>query len=146
MEYIYITDFKDTDVDNIKLVGNCHYMPFDEQCGMGKTIEELEKTGVLVDKSLLKEPPVKEGYVYNLAYDTVSKEILFIEDAVPKSHEDTTMDIHAQTITTADDILLNMELNTDTNSKVTTTSSDSLLLMEMLVAIDEKLTQLLQPK
>lgn len=46
---------------------------------------------------------------------------------------------------TSEDTLINMELNTDTNTKVTVTGDDSLLLMEMLITIDEKLTQLLSP-
>ena len=44
------------------------------------------------------------------------------------------------------DILLSMELEADTNEKVVETGDDSLLLMELLISIDEKLTQLLQPK
>lgn len=60
--------------------------------------------------------------------------------------EEIVMETHLGVLTNSEDTLINMELNTDTNTKVTTTGSDSLLLMEMLVTIDEKLTQLLSPK
>lgn len=39
-------------VDEFKLLPtNVHYIPFDAQYGLGKPIEELQKEGVLIDKT-----------------------------------------------------------------------------------------------
>lgn len=43
-----------------------------------------------------------------------------------------------------DDLLINLELGSDTNARTMAIGDDSLLLMEMLLTIDEKLTQLLK--
>lgn len=46
----------------------------------------------------------------------------------------------------SDDIMINMELGSDTNEKVTLNGTDSLILMELLLTVDEKLTQFLNQK
>lgn len=63
-----------------------------------------------------------------------------------KTHEEITEATYEYSSQIQDDTLLGIELHSDTNEKVTLAGNDALLLMELLMSIDEKLTQLLQPK
>lgn len=80
---------------------------------------------------------------YNPINKSFYDEIIIIEQP---NHEELSIQIHKLNNQIQDDTLLEIELNSDTNLKVTTTGDDSLLLMELMMSIDEKLTQLLQPK
>lgn len=53
---IYLSDFKEVESGKF-LVGYKHFYPFDEKIGLGKTIDELEEDGLLVDS--LPEFPKK---------------------------------------------------------------------------------------
>ncbi|OAT71865.1 hypothetical protein [Parageobacillus thermoglucosidasius] len=56
-----------------------HYMPFDEKYGLGKTQEELEQTGVLIDDippAPTEQAPI--GKLYVLKYDDVSKTLSYV--------------------------------------------------------------------
>lgn len=80
---------------------------------------------------------------YNPINKSFYDEIIIIEQP---DHEELSIQIHKLNNQIQDDTLLGIELNSDTNLKVITTEDDSLLLMELMMSIDEKLTQLLQPK
>lgn len=63
-----------------------HNFPFHEHYGMGKTVEELESEGILIDS--LPEAENKEGF-YNLRYiNPVTKEIYFEYKVIPPSKEE----------------------------------------------------------
>lgn len=78
---IYLSDLKKVDKDKYS-VGLIHYKPFDKNSGLDKTIEELEKEGVLV-KSLPKEEHF-EGKVATLYFDYVTEKAWYEYKDAPK--------------------------------------------------------------
>jgi hypothetical protein len=81
-------------------VGLIHYLPFDEEQGLGKTEEELLQKGLLVDS--IPEPPISAlplGQRYELRYDAqtgtfsysvVERQLTFVEklDITKQVNED----------------------------------------------------------
>lgn len=89
----------------------------------------------------------QDGYDYTLNYDPETHQVSLVKSTKKElTHEELTELINRTNEQIQDDTLLGMELSSDTNLKVTTTGNDSLLLIELMMSIDEKLTQLLQPK
>jgi len=59
-----------------------HYKPFDEKDGLGKTREELEQTGLVVET--LPTPETIEGKVADLKYNPTTKSLYYeYVDKVP---------------------------------------------------------------
>ncbi|MDA3730081.1 hypothetical protein PBV87_00950 [Niameybacter massiliensis] len=88
-----------------------------------------------------------DGYEYQLTYNRAQNEFSWCK--LGKRPDDLKLIIpiiHSNTEATASDNLLNMELSTDTNTKVESVESDSILIMELLMAMDEKLDLILNPK
>lgn len=56
-------------------IGMTCYKPFDEKHGLGKTKEELEQTGLVVET--LPTPEQIEGKVANLKYNPTTKSLYF---------------------------------------------------------------------
>lgn len=50
-----------------------HYLPFDAECGLGQTEEELLKTGALVDEIPDVECPSNKGLKYK--YDKINNKV-----------------------------------------------------------------------
>ncbi len=63
-------------------IGMTCYKPFDEKHGLGKTKEELEQTGLVVET--LPTPEQIEGKVANLKYNPTTKSLYYeYVDKVP---------------------------------------------------------------
>ena len=58
--------FETNDIGQLTFI---HYMPFNEKYGMGKTEEELLKTGYLVESLPIYTGEIPEGKVPELRYD-----------------------------------------------------------------------------
>jgi len=59
-----------------------HYKPFDEKDGLGRTREELEQTGMVVET--LPTPETIEGKTANLKYNPTTKSLYYeYVDKVP---------------------------------------------------------------
>lgn len=71
--------------DNGK-VNYTHYMPFDEKHGLGKTQEQLEQEGILVDS--IPEPQQTEGKLAILYCNPDTKETYYEYEDMPKTPED----------------------------------------------------------
>lgn len=56
--------------EGVYRVGLVHYMPFDEVNGLGKTQEQLQQEGILVEA--LPEKEDREGYEAELMYNGTS--------------------------------------------------------------------------
>lgn len=69
-----------------KKVTTIHYMPFDEQHGLGKTKEELEQEGILVDE--IPEPEQIEGKYPVLHCNPETKELWYEYEDIPKTKEE----------------------------------------------------------
>lgn len=59
---IYYTIAKENDIK--ALVTSRNYLPFDDAYGLGKTEEELERTGVLVEEEITPENNGKNAILY----------------------------------------------------------------------------------
>lgn len=58
--------FETNDIGQLTFI---HYMPFDNRYGMGKTEEELRKTGYLVESLPEYTGEIQEGKIPELRYD-----------------------------------------------------------------------------
>ena len=63
-----------------------HHMPFHEQYGLGKTKEELEKEGILVDS--IPEPEQIEGKSAVLYCNPTKTELWYEYEDIPKTPEE----------------------------------------------------------
>lgn len=61
-----------TNGDRVELI---HYMPFDQENGLGKTEKELLQEGYLVDE--IPEPEPKSGYVPKPFWDDLNKKVYY---------------------------------------------------------------------
>lgn len=68
------------------IVTTQHFCPFDKIHGLGKTEEELLKTGALIDT--VPEPEDIEGKMYVLKYDKESNTVYPKYEDIPKTEED----------------------------------------------------------
>ncbi len=73
---VYIRYDEDT-----KVITFMHKMPFDKVNGMGKSKEELEKTGVFVDEC--PEPEKKTGFSPVAMYSEETKSIYYDYKPIP---------------------------------------------------------------
>lgn len=71
-----------------------HNMPFDAKEGLGKTTEQLEKEGVLVDS--IPEASKKDGKDSVMYINPTKKEIYYKYEDVPQTEEDLTKEEIAQ--------------------------------------------------
>lgn len=71
--------------DETSKVNYIHYMPFDGKHGLGKTQEQLEQEGVLVDS--IPEPQIIEGK-NPIMYYSKEKGIFYEYEDIPKSKEE----------------------------------------------------------
>ena len=102
---------------------------------------------VVIDRKLELPIAPDDDKVRVLKYNAETKELYYEVVGVKElTHEELTEVTYKQSSSNAEDNLINMELGTDTNQKVTMTNTDALTLMELMLGIDEKLTQLLNPK
>ncbi len=67
------------------IVTTQHFRPFDKIHGLGKTEEELLKTGALIDT--MPEPEDIEGKMYVLIYDKESNTVYAKYEDIPISEE-----------------------------------------------------------
>ncbi len=67
-------------------VNYTHYMPFHEKYGLGKTKEELEQEGVLVDS--IPESKQIEGKAPILYCNPSTKELWYEYEDIPKTQEE----------------------------------------------------------
>lgn len=63
-----------------------HYMPFHEKYGLGKTAEELEQEGVLVES--IPQPIEQEGKIAILYCNPETKELWYEYEDIPKTPEE----------------------------------------------------------
>jgi hypothetical protein len=63
-----------------------HYHPFDEKYGLGKTVEELQAEGMLVDS--IPEPVAQEGKGHILKYNPSDKTFYYEYFDLPKTVEE----------------------------------------------------------
>src|SRR5699024_6182997 len=71
---------------NSYVVGFVHYMPFHEVHGMGKSKEELEQEGILVDS--IPEPQQIEGKSAVLHFNPETKDLWYEYEDKPKTPEE----------------------------------------------------------
>jgi hypothetical protein len=81
---IFIGDFKKNS-DTEWQVGFIHNMPLDKINGLGKTEDELNQIGALVDS--IPEPIEQEGKVEALVYNPETKALSYRYDDIPKTTE-----------------------------------------------------------
>lgn len=72
--------------DEIGRVNYTHYMPFHEKHGLGKSKEELEQEGLLVDS--IPEPQQIEGKSAILYCNPTTKELWYEYEDIPKTQEE----------------------------------------------------------
>lgn len=72
--------------DETGKVNYTHYMPFHEKHGLGKTREELEQEGILVDN--IPEPEEIEGKSAILHCNPETKELWYEYEDIPKTEEE----------------------------------------------------------
>lgn len=82
---IYLGEFQQVENNKYK-VGYIHYMPFHEKHGLGKTVEELEQEGILVDS--IPEPQQIEGKAPILYCNPETKELWYEYEDIPKTQEE----------------------------------------------------------
>ncbi|HGM3508450.1 TPA: hypothetical protein ACKOR7_003042 [Clostridioides difficile] len=82
-KYLTGLEHKEGDIYKVSLI---HYMPFDEKNGLGKTVEELELNGVLVDK--ITEAEQKEGFLSVMYVNKKTKEITYEYVEIPLTAEE----------------------------------------------------------
>ncbi|WP_207653319.1 hypothetical protein [Clostridium cochlearium] len=73
-------------VNNCNQVNYTHYMPFHEKHGLGKTQEQLEQEGILVDS--IPEPKQIEGKAPILYCNPETKELWYEYEDIPPTPED----------------------------------------------------------
>ena len=69
-----------------KVVTFIHKMPFDKVNGMGKSKEELEKTGIFLDE--IPEPENKQGFIPVAMYNEEAKSVYYKYNPSPISVEE----------------------------------------------------------
>lgn len=101
---------------------------------------------VIGDEINLPEIP-NDNFIYAVTYDK-NTQLFYLERTGNKIVSDRELleVSYSKTEQVSDDVLLNMEIGADTNDKMAVNTQDVLTLMEMLLSLDEKITQLLQPK
>lgn len=72
---IYISDLREMVGDEIYRIGMIHYSPFHVDYGLGKSEEELLKTGYLVDD--IEAPNYKDGKRYELLFNKKENKIFY---------------------------------------------------------------------
>ena len=72
---IYISDLREMVGDGIYRIGMIHYSPFHVDYGLGKSVEELLKTGYLVDD--IQSPNYKDGQRYELLFNKKENKIFY---------------------------------------------------------------------
>lgn len=72
--------------DETGKVNYTHYMPFHEKHGLGKTKEELEQEGILVDS--IPKPEQIEGKAPILYCNPETKELWYEYEDIPKTEEE----------------------------------------------------------
>lgn len=72
--------------DEEYLIGYTNYKPFDSISGLGKTKEELEKEGILVES--IPQPEKREGKAGILRFNPIKKELFYIYVDIPKPEPD----------------------------------------------------------
>ncbi|WP_205613341.1 hypothetical protein [Clostridium sporogenes] len=68
-------------------IGYIHYMPFNEKHGLGKTKEELEQEGILLESII--EPKQIEGKQATMYWNPIEGKIFYEYEDIPKSKEET---------------------------------------------------------
>ena len=122
-----------------------YFITIDEEFNIGMLLESpYEPEGDYIEVSY--EEYINAGKYAKFNPESREFTVILKIDPIVNPHEQMTEGIKSSVETTSDDVLTTIELNMDTNAKVDTSQADGLLLMEMLVTIDEKLTQLLNPK
>ncbi|HBF0485199.1 TPA: hypothetical protein KRL75_002546 [Clostridioides difficile] len=81
-KYLTGLEHKEGDIYKVNLI---HYMPFDTKNGLGKTVEELELNGVLVDE--ITEVEQKEGFSTTMYVNKKTKEITYEYVEIPLTTE-----------------------------------------------------------
>lgn len=81
---IYLGNLKQINEEKT-LVNFIHYKPFHEKHGLGKTREELQQEGILVDS--IPELVEIDGQSASLYCNLITKELWYEYEDVPKSEE-----------------------------------------------------------
>lgn len=66
-------------------IGYTHYMPFDSVNGLGKTKEELEQEGILIEN--IPEPEQIEGKYTIMYWNPIEQKVFYEYKDIPKSKE-----------------------------------------------------------
>lgn len=91
---------------NNKLVETIHYMPFDQENGLGMTEEELINNGYIL-ADLPEEPQLEGRYYPVLKYNDELNELYYDAELAPKSQEELFQEL-------IDSVHLLVELQADT--------------------------------
>lgn len=67
-------------------IGFIHYFPFDKNHGLGKTKEELEQEGILIEN--FPEPEQIEGKHATMYWNPIDKNVFYEYKDIPKSKEE----------------------------------------------------------
>lgn len=88
-------------------IGFIHYMPFDAINGLGKTQEQLEQEGILIES--VPQSQVIEGKTSIMYVNPVDKLIFYEYEDIPKSKEDLQQELNAKLL--KDSASMQIELN-----------------------------------
>ncbi|MNO20859.1 hypothetical protein D3C76_106180 [compost metagenome] len=74
--YVYLSNFQDTTVANIKDVLYQHFEPFHPVYGLHKTMDELLEAGLLIEKESFSLPE-ENGQISHLNLNTTTGELFY---------------------------------------------------------------------
>lgn len=83
-----------TKINTYKMeIGFIHYQPFDSENGLGKTQEQLNQEGILIDEM---PQPIDNGKIPLMYYNPMTKTIFYEYIDKPKTQEDIYKELQAQ--------------------------------------------------